>query len=101
MLGYTLPDKAKGKEIRPDVSVGKLFPAWLEKEHPGHDAKYKTYMHKFPNGYEFEARQYKNDTLPYFIEYVEVWVSSHAEDYLKERCSEALPFLPKLLKKRQ
>ena len=34
-VGYQIPNKAfNGKEIRPDVSVGKGFSAYLQKHHP-------------------------------------------------------------------
>nr|WP_175428734.1 KilA-N domain-containing protein [Azospirillum argentinense] len=96
---YVLPDKgAKGKELRPDVSVGKLFPAWLADNYPEHVRRRKPYPHLFPNGLIFDAWQYENVVLPAFIEYVEsVWIPHHAEEYLRKRDPDALQFLPKLL----
>ena len=98
-IGYKIPNKAfDGKEIRPDVSVGKLFSAYLKEKHPTLSDSYKMYMHKFPNGLEFEARQYKNDLLPIFIKFVdEHWMPTCAQKYFKPRDPLALDYLPKLL----
>jgi len=97
--GYVLPDKgAKGKELRPDVSVGKTFITWLDESYPEHCHRWKTYAHLFPNGMTFDARQYENAVLPAFIEFVEVvWIPKHATEYLRMRDPDALQFLPKLL----
>lgn len=97
--GYVIPDKAKnGVEIRPDVSVGKLFAAHLEIHHPEHKDKHKPYKQKFPDGRTFPCRQYMNEVLPVFIEFVEdVWIPMHASRYLGERDRLALDYLPKLL----
>jgi hypothetical protein len=98
-VGYQIPNKAfDGKEMRPDVSVGKLFAAYLKKNHPEHAENFKMYMHKFPNGTEFEARQYTNALLPIFIKFIdERWMPDCAERYFKERDPLALDYLPKLL----
>lgn len=98
-IGYIIPDKSKrGKEIRPDVSVGKLFPKWLEARHPELKDAFKYYTHVFPDGFEVEARQYPNIVLPEFIEFVErAWIPKHAEGYFRERDPKALSYLPKLL----
>lgn len=100
--GYIIPDKAfDGKEIRPDTSVGKRFSTYLKLSHPEKENKFKHYKHLFPNGYEFEARQYENDLLPIFIKFVdEVWIPEVAHDYFKQRDSLALQYIPKLLQKK-
>lgn len=97
--GHLIPDKAPdGKEIRPDVSVGKTFPLWLESKYPDKVKKFKTYKHLLPNGLEVDARQYKNDILPYFIEYVENdWMYNRAKAYFEPRDPVAINYLPKLL----
>jgi len=101
MVGYIIPDKAfTGKEIRPDVSVGKMFASYIEKEYPFPEKYWKTYIHKFPTGVEVEARQYKNMLLPKFIEFIDdVWIPKCAAKYFRERDKKALDFLPKLLAK--
>jgi len=97
--GYLMPDRGKkGKEIRPDVSVGKLFPKWLEEKFPDKKDKFKAYLHKLPDGQEVPARQYENAVLADFIEYVDtVWLKQRAYDYFKERDEKALDHLPKLI----
>ncbi|MBU4258806.1 MAG: hypothetical protein KKI12_04855 [Proteobacteria bacterium] len=102
MAGYNMPDKSKkGKEIRPDVSVGKLFPKWLEKRSPEKINKFKMYNHKLPEGMEIsevEARQYELMVLPEFIEYVDtVWLKERSYKYFQERDEKALDYLPKLI----
>jgi prophage antirepressor-like protein len=98
-IGYLIPDKAyTGKEIRPDVSVGMGFSKFLQTYHPSVCSNYTMYMHKFPNGLEFSARQYSNDLLPLFINYVEDhWMPASAAAYFGERDQKALEYLPKLL----
>ena len=95
MVGYTIPNKAfSGKEIRPDVSVGILFAKYIRNKHPEIANDYKMYNHRFPNGFEFEARQYKNDILPIFIKYVdESWIPNNAYKYFEDRDRVALDYL--------
>lgn len=97
--GYQIPNKAfTGKEIRPDVSVGKLFASYLRDNHPEYANDYKMYVHRFPSGFEVEARQYKNDLLPMFIKFIDDnWMPKCAPVYFKERDPIALDYLPKLL----
>lgn len=98
-MGHVLPDKGHGgKEIRPDVSVGKTFPKWLKKHHPLKEHLYKFYDHKLPNSVVIQARQYRNDVLPVFIEFIETeWIPNLAYPYFKSRDAIALDYLPKLL----
>lgn len=100
--GYTIPDKAfSGKEIRPDVSVGQRFSNHLKKSHPQHAKNFIMYWHKFPDGNEFEARQYPNALLPIFIEFVDnVWIPEIAHEYFRVRDAIALDYLPLLLTKK-
>jgi hypothetical protein len=96
--GHILADNApNGKQNRPDVSVGKLFAAWLDEKHPSVCADYKFYTHTTPET-DVEARQYPNSMLPLFREYVEtVWWPTRFETYIKTRDPKALPYLQKLL----
>lgn len=98
-VGYQIPNKAfTGKEIRPDVSVGLLFAKYLRTNHPKFANDFKMYNHKFQNGQEVEARQYKNDLLPLFIKFIDDrWIPDNAQKYFKERDPVALDYLPKLL----
>lgn len=98
-IGYQIPNKAlNGQEIRPDGSVGKLFSKYLQDNYPNLEDHFKMYKHKFTNGFEFDARQYKNDLLPIFIKFIdEVWMPQKAASYFKDRDPLALDYLPKLL----
>ncbi|MGV8139475.1 MAG: Bro-N domain-containing protein [Mangrovibacterium sp.] len=98
-VGYQIPNKAfNGKEIRPDVSVGKLFANYLRKNHPELADEYKMYNHKFQSGLEVEARQYRNELLPIFIKFIDDnWIMDNAQSYFRERDPLALDYLPKLL----
>ncbi|MFQ2511068.1 Bro-N domain-containing protein [Aeromonas caviae] len=100
--GYRIPDAAlDGKEIRPDVSVGRLFADYLRKRYPELANEYKMYSHRFPDGSEYEARQYRNNLLPIFIEFVDLdWIPNRAMNYFKPRDPLALDYLPKLLPKK-
>lgn len=97
-VGYVLPDKgATGKEIRPDISVGRHFSTWLKQHAPADADRYKTYKHETPETV-VDARQYHNDLLPLFIKFMEEeWIPKHSPGYLEERDPKALPYLPKLL----
>jgi hypothetical protein len=98
-VGYVLPDKGHGgQEIRPDVSVGKLFSSYLRENYPEGIEKRSYYSHLLPEGKEVEACQYPMDMLPMFIDYVDrVWLMTRASQYLGERDKRALEYLPKLL----
>ncbi|MBB4395179.1 BRO family protein [Bradyrhizobium sp. ERR14] len=98
MVGHIMADRAPdGKEIRPDVSVGRLFSDWLKKKHPSVSSDYAFYVHKTPE-WEGEARQYSLALLPLYIEFIDtVWIPDHSERYLRTRDVAALPYLPKLL----
>lgn len=96
--GYVMPDKAlDGKELRPDVSVGRTFSDWLKKKHPTLDVGFTYYSHLTPET-EVEAKQYPNSMMPLFLEFVDqVWIPEYAEAYFKKRAPSALPYLPRLL----
>jgi len=98
MVGHVMADKGKdGKELRPDVSVGRLFADWLRKRHPKLADSFSLYWHKTPEA-EIQARQYPLSMLPFYIEFVDsTWLPEHSEGYFRTRDPAALPFLPKLL----
>jgi BRO family, N-terminal domain len=97
-LGHTMADKsAGGIEIRPDVSVGRLFSSWLTTNHPTVCTNFQMYLHWTPAG-EFEAREYPISLLPTYLEFVEnVWIPEHAQGYFNSRDPAALPFIGHLL----
>lgn len=102
MVGHIMADRApNGTQNRPDVSVGRLFPDWLRKNHPEHAERHKCYTHK-TDEWEGDARQYPRDMLPLYIEFIDdVWIPEHSERYFNTRDPAALPYLPKLLPKPQ
>jgi prophage antirepressor-like protein len=66
-VGHRMADKApSGRELRPDVSVGKLFSAWLQEHHPSVSDNFSWYTHWTPQGV-FPARQYPISMLPLYI----------------------------------
>lgn len=97
-LGHILADVAQdGREIRPDISVGKGFSKWLKDNHPTVADNYTYYLHWTPAG-EFQARQYPDAMLPLFREYLDrVWIPNDAERYFNTRDPAALPHIGHLL----
>lgn len=98
-VGYVIPDKGEhGKQMMPDISVGRGFASFLKKNKSEFFDKHKTYKHSFPDGREVEAYMYHIDALPMFIKYInEDWIPNKAEEYFKKRDPLALDYLPKLL----
>ncbi|WP_378182862.1 Bro-N domain-containing protein [Aquimarina sp. SS2-1] len=98
--GYILPNYAiDGKEMRPDVSVGLHFDKYLEEKFPKYNREYKMYLHRLPNGQEVEVKQYSNQLLPVFINFIDnYWLPKHAKEYFEKRDGKALEYLPKLLR---
>lgn len=97
-LGYILADTAPdGKEIRPDISVGRGFSKWLKANHPTVSDNYILYPHWTP-AKEVEARQYPRAMLPLFLEFLEdEWIPKEAERYFNRRDPAALPHIGHLL----
>jgi len=97
-LGYRLPDTApNGKELRPDVSVGKGFARWLKEHHADAANDHGTYVHWTPQA-DVPARQYPLRMIGLYLEYVDnVWIPECAEEYFRTRAPSALPYLPRLL----
>lgn len=100
MVGHIMADRApNGSQNRPDVSVGRHFADWIRKHHPQHADRHKPYSHK-TDEWEGDARQYPNDMLPLYIEFIDqVWIPEHSERYFNTRDPAALPYLPRLLPK--
>lgn len=98
LLGYVMPDKSlSGKEIRPDISVGKGFAKWLNEYHPEAANDHIDYIHWTPKA-DVLARQYPVSLLPLYLEYVDsVWIPKCAAEYFRTRDPSALFYLPKLL----
>lgn len=97
--GYILADRASdGKEMRMENSVGGTFSSWLKVHYPTLSDSFKMYRHRLPNGNEIDARQYRNEVFPAFMEFINnVWLLEYAYNYFKKRDPIALQYLPRLL----
>lgn len=97
-LGHIMADVAQdGRELRPDISVGRGFSKWLTENHPTVADNYTYYPHWTPAG-EFDARQYPDGMLALFREYVDtVWIPNDAQRYFNTRDPAALPHIGHLL----
>lgn len=97
-LGHIMADVAKdGRELRPDISVGRGFSKWLKENHPTVADNYTYYPHWTPDG-DFDARQYPDAMLPLFREYVDtLWIPQDAQRYFNTRDPAALPHIGHLL----
>lgn len=98
-VGYIIPDKGEnGKQMMPNISVGRGFASFLKRHKSEFYDTAKTYIHTFPDGREVEANMYHIDALPMFIRYInEDWIPNRAMEYFKKRDPLALDYLPKLL----
>lgn len=98
--GYVIPDKGlKGKQLMPDISVGRGFAKFLRAHNSEYFDSHQTYKHSFPDGKVVDANMYHIDVLPMFIRYInEEWIPNCATSYFKQRDPVALDYLPKLLK---
>jgi hypothetical protein len=101
-VGYVIPDKGlDGKQMMPDISVGRGFAKYLRDNKSEFFDTHRTYTHTFPDGREVEANMYHIDALPMFIKYInERWIPENAEQYFKKRDPLALDYLPKMLKEK-
>jgi len=98
-VGYIVPNKGlTGKQIMPDISVGRGFAKYLKDQNSNFFDTHKTYKHSFPDGLEVDANMYHVDALPSFIKYIhETWIPQKAQAYFKQRDPVALDYLPKIL----
>lgn len=99
IAGYMIAEKdPKGKELRPDISVGKLWAKYLAENYPEDLGRHQDYMHLLPNGMEIPAKMYELALLPKFITFVEnVWIKEHAYEYFQARDPKAIEYLVKLI----
>lgn len=100
-VGYVLPDKGiTGKDLMPDISIGRTFSDWLKKN--GHNEvikQVKFYKHEFVGRPSCEARMYPDSCYHLFTYFLKtVWIPQKASAYFKSKNPEALNYLPKLLK---
>lgn len=100
-VGYAVPDMGEhGKQMMPDISVGRTFSAFLKNNESEFYETRQTYRHTFPDGRELDAYMYHIDALPMFIRFLnEDWIPNHASRYFRDKDPIALDYLPKLLGK--
>lgn len=99
-VGYEIPNKGEnGKQIMPDISVGRMFSNYLKKTNSEFNGTHKYYNHSFTDGrQDVEARMYPIEALATFRKFVfNKWIPENAQKYFKERDPIALDYLPKLL----
>lgn len=91
--GYRMPEN-----MMPDISHGKMLCKHLRDKHGlDTDALY-TYVHKFPDGREVNAKLYPVQYLGEFrVLLAEIWMSQKAAAYFKSRDPEALAALDRIL----
>ena len=101
--GYVIPDKGvHGKQMMPDISVGRGFAQFLKRNNSEYYDTHKTYKHKFPDGRIIDANMYSIDALPVFIRYIEEdWLMNCAQAYFKDKDPMALDYLPKIIAPRR
>lgn len=100
-VGYEIPNKGEtGKQMMPDISVGRMFSDYLKKTGSEFNGSHKYYNHSFPDDRaDVEARMYPIEALPTFRKFVfDKWIPENAQKYFKERDPIALDYLPKLLR---
>lgn len=102
-VGYSIPNKGEdGKQMMPDISVGRGFAKFLKDNDSEFWGTHKKYNHTFPDGRVAEANMYKIDALPMFIRYInEKWLFENASDYFGKRDPAALEYLPKLIESKR
>jgi hypothetical protein len=91
--GYHLPEN-----MMPDISHGKMLCQHLRDTHGVDTKSLCTYVHKFPDGREVNAKLYPVKYLGEFrVLLAEIWMMQKAEAYFKKRAPEALTALDNIL----
>lgn len=92
-MGYTLPE-----HMVPDISQGRMFCAWLRKNHGIDTNALPTYRHHYEDGRVVPAKAYPESLLADFRRHFrEVWLPQRSIEYFRGRDSEALAYLPRLI----
>jgi Prophage antirepressor len=98
--GYELPNKGiDGRDLYPDISVGRMFSSYLKKKNHPLEGSHKTYKHTFDDDRpDANARIYPYDLIPDFKRFVlGVWLPEQGPKYFKKKDPLALDYLPKIL----
>lgn len=92
--GYELPDK-----LVPDISEGRMFARWVREEKGLEPNDFPTYTHTYPDGRSIpNVKLYPNSLLGDFRDhFYNVWIREKATKYFKERDTNALPYLEKVV----
>lgn len=92
--GYELPDK-----LVPDISEGRMFARWVRDEKGLEPNDFPTYTHTYPDGRSIpNVKLYPNSLLGDFRDhFYNVWIREKATKYFKERDTNALPYLEKVV----
>lgn len=92
-LGFEIP-----KGWVPDISVGKLYCAWLRDEHEIDTDALQTYRHDYFDGRPIvDAKAYPEHLLPDFRNWFRThWLPVHGVKYFKKKDPSSLHFLDKL-----
>jgi hypothetical protein len=91
--GYIMPD-----DMIPDISTGRMFCRWLREEKGIDTDSLPTYLHRYADGRVVPAKLYPNSVLADFRHYFNyTWLPNKAASYFKDRDSQALSYLPKIL----
>lgn len=92
-LGFEIP-----KGWVPDISVGRLYCAWLRDEHQIDTDALLTYRHDYLDGRPLvDAKAYPENLLPDFRNWFRSqWLPVHGVKYFKQKDPASLPFLDRL-----
>ena len=91
-LGFDIP-----REWVPDISVGKMFCAWLRKEKHIDTDTLPTYRHDYMDGRVVEPKLYPNEYLPdYRMWFGKVWLPEQGLKYFKKKDPDCLTFLDRM-----
>ncbi|TLS18878.1 MAG: KilA-N domain-containing protein [Betaproteobacteria bacterium] len=91
-LGFEIP-----KGWVPDISVGKLFCAWLREQHGVDTDSLPTYRHDYLDGRIVEPKLYPDEWLAEYRRWFRsVWLPEHGVRYFKKKDPSSLMYLDKL-----
>ena len=98
-FGYVLPDvSSTGKQITPDISIGKMFCRHMRAQGHDVDGEVQKYTHYYPDGRVVSANIYPDKWLePFRAWFNGVWKKDRLMDYLGSRDPEALQSISRLL----
>lgn len=91
-LGFEIP-----KGWVPDISVGKLFCAWLRKEHGVDTDSLPTYEHDYLDGRIVSPKLYPDEFLAEFRRWFRtIWLPEHGVTYFRKKDPSSLAYVDRL-----